>query len=232
MTNIQRLRAIGRVAIMAVVAITPALAVTVTYNTVGTFDCSGLGSGCTTSNGGSTLNAGNGLSIAYGDLTGATVNTPGGSPTTAQFGKFTAAGGSPTSGDTLSAGFNLSVTQTVPTPTGTALLTDQFAGTIFSNSSTIVLTFTGGSGSTPPPSLTSDPLTFAPAYTFSFGGVTYWVDQHTPINPSTTGNGISTINGAIEASAVPEPAFYGLTGTGFAGLLAMALRRRRQQIRS
>jgi hypothetical protein len=109
-------------------------------------------------------------------------------------------------------------------------LTDIFAGTVFINSSTVVLNFTGGNGTNPPPVLTTDPLSFAPAYTFELGSVTYWVDQNTPINPSTTGGGVSTINGAIEASAVPEPAFYGLTGAGFAALMAMAMRRRRQNV--
>jgi hypothetical protein len=76
--------------------------------------------------------------------------------------------------------------------------------------------------------LASDPITGANAYAFAFGGVTYYVDQVTPINPSSTGGGVSTINGAIDASAVPEPDFYAVTGAGFAALLATVMRRRRQ----
>jgi hypothetical protein len=62
--------------------------------------------------------------------------------------------------------------------------------------------------------------------------VIYYVDVETPIHPSTTGGGLSTINGAIDASAVPEPTFYSLTGIGFVGLVLMAVRRRSQLVSS
>jgi hypothetical protein len=221
MLSVQRLRSIGRVALTVAVAITPALAMEVTYNTTGTFNCSGAGSGCTAA--GSVLSAPNGLTITYSGLFGATVAPP--YPTNAQFGSFTA-GAESGPVDPIFGAFTLLIAQTVPSPVGTATLAGQFAGTISTNSSNILLKFTNGSGTTPPPSLSSDPISGAAAYSFTIGDVTYWIDQRTPINPSSTGGGVSTINGAIEETISPEPSFLALTGAGFAGLLALALRRR------
>jgi hypothetical protein len=220
MLNVQRLPLIGRVALTIAVAITPALAMEVTYNTTGTFNCSGAGSGCTA--GGNLLSAPNGLTITYSDLAGATVTPP--YPTNAQFGSFTA-GVESGPGDPIFAAFTLLITQTLPFVGNTATLSGQFSGTISTTSSNILLNFTNGSGTTPPPSLSSDPISGAPAYSFTLGDVTYWIDQRTPINPSSTGGGVSTINGAIEETVAPEPSFFALTGAGFAGLLALALRR-------
>jgi len=218
--------------ILAVAFSVPAFAVPVAYSTVGTFDCSGAGSGCT-SVGNNVATLGTVGIITYGNFAG-TVNVPKVGGTTASFGTFTTTGlldGS----QTVSAHFNLAITQTVPLPSGsgTADLTDLFSGTLTvdsteGDSNTIVLTFTGGNGTTPPPSLGTDPFSLVPAYTFKIAGVQYWVDQRTALVPPTTNGGVSTIQGAINASAVPEPTFYALTGLGFASLVGIAFRRRGQ----
>jgi len=216
MTNNRKFLSLSRAVVVAALAITPALAVNVTYNTTGTF-VGGGGSG-------NVLTGPGGLIITYTPVTGGLVTPP--YPSNAQFGLFTVVG--PLTGqDLVSSDFTLRVTETGP-GSGTEELDDTYAGTIQLSSSQVKLTFTGGSGAGGVPVLSSDPITGAPAYTFTIGDVVYWVDKVTPINPSTTGGGVSSINGAISASAVPEPTFYGLTGLGFTGLLAMAIRRRLQ----
>jgi len=223
--NYKLLKVIALPAVFAFLAL-PVFAVDVTYNTVGNFTCGG-GSNCTVNGGGTGITASNGMTISYGNFN-STVTVPPSGPTVASFGTFTSAGTALTLSDTITASFELTVTQTVPSPTGFADLTDVFAGQISANSSTITLQFTGGSGTTPLPSLGSDPFTHAPAFTFSIGGVKYWVDQYTTIPPPSSNGGVATIQGAIDASAVPEPTLYAATGLGLAGLLGVALRRRRQ----
>jgi hypothetical protein len=188
----------------------------VTYSTIGTFSSSGT----------NVYTGANGLSITYTDLINAMVAPP--YPTNAQFGSFSVSGPAAGDQDSVSTDFTLILDQTNPT-NGTETLTDTFSGQITANSSNIRLTFTGGSGDAGTPTLVlgGDPITGASAYTFSLGGVTYWIDAITPINPSSTGGGFSTINGAI-TSAVPEPALFGLSGLSFAGLLGfLAWRRKR-----
>lgn len=211
-----------RIAAVAALAISPALAVEVTYNTTGSFG------------GGSNVYTGaNGLTITYGNTVGNSVNDP--YPTNASFGTFTVVDPTPGNSDVVNTHFSLTLTQTSPL-SGTETITDTFAGTISATfvggeprgNSNLLLTFSGGSGDGGSPVLTTDPLDGARAYSFSLGSVIYYIDAVTPIEPQTTNGGLSTINGAIDASAVPEPTFYGLTGTGFAGLLSMAIRRRRQ----
>lgn len=211
---------------MAALAITPALAVDVTYNTTGTFSSTGT----------NVYSGADGLTITYGNTVGDQVSASG--ATNASFGTFTVVGPTcpnvtcnPGVTDPVSTNFALTVSQTVPS-VGNETLSDTFAGTISANavgdSSTVLLTFTGGSGTGGVPVLTTDPIDGHSAYSFNLGGVVYYIDRVTPIEPQTTNHGMSTINGAIDASAVPEPTFYGLTGTGFAGLLALAVWRRRQ----
>jgi hypothetical protein len=203
-------------------AISPALAVDVTYGTTGSFN-----------GGGNVYTGANGLTITYGNTVGNSVSDP--YPTNASFGTFTVADPTPGNSDVVNTNFSLTITQTLPL-SGTETVTDTFAGTISATlvggqprgNSNVVLTFTSGSGDGGLPVLTNDPIDGASAYSFSLGGVIYYIDKVTPIEPQTTNGGVSTINGAIDASAVPEPTFYGLTGMGFAGLLAMAIRRRRQ----
>ena len=196
MTYIRKLPQIGRFALITALAAAPALAVDVTYSTTGSFSGGG-GSG-------NTLTGAGGLTIIYTGLTNATV-TPA-YPTNAQFGSFSVTAPAAGASDAISSHFSLTVTETAPA-TGVKTLTDIYSGTITAGSSNVKLSFTGGSGDGGAPVLGSDPITGAQAYSFTIGGVTYYVDQVTPINPSSTGGGVSTINGAIDAS--------GCSGAGF-----------------
>jgi hypothetical protein len=220
----QSLAKLCRIAVLSAMAITPALAVDVTYNTTGSFG------------GGSNVSTGaNGLTITYGNTVGDSVSGP--YPTNASFGTFTVIDPTAGSTDVVNTNFSLTITQTGPTA-GAETLVDTFSGTIRSvfvngtlrGNSNVVLKFTGGSGTGGAPILASDPIDGATAYSFSLGGVIYYIDRVTPIEPQTTNGGVSTINGAIDASAVPEPSFYALTGIGFFGLMLMAVSRRRQSL--
>jgi hypothetical protein len=216
MTKRYHLRSAGLLLILGALAIAPSFATTVTYSTTGAF-----------SGGSNVFTGADGLTITYNDLTDASVTEP--FPTNAQFGSFDVTGPASTT-QTVSTHFSLTIAQSSPTP-GTETLTDTFSGTIKKTSSSIVLNFTGGSGDGGAPVLVvgGDPVDGATAYMFDLGGVTYWVDRRTPINPSTTGGGVSTINGAISAPGVPEPSLLGLSSLGFLGLVGMAIRRRKQE---
>jgi len=225
MTTIQMPRSIGRVLFMAALAISPALAVDVTYSTTGTF----------TSSGTNTYTGANGLSIVF---TGTAADFPNVEvpPTTyAPFGTFTATGPTPNNVDTVADNFTLQVTQTSPL-LGNEQLVDTVAGQIRIANSQVTVTFNSGTGTAGAAVAGIDPLNGLSALEFTFPDpthttdVTYWIDSITPVHPETGGGapGVSIVNGAID-STVPEPTFYTLTGTGFAGLLFMALRRRKQQ---
>jgi len=218
MTTIPRLQSISRLAVMAALAIAPAFAVNVTYSTTGSFNSTAPCTGGTSLTG---CGGAGSVSITYGALTNNTVSTLGGI-TNASFGSFTASTGT---GYTIPTGesFTLSISQSVPTVAGPQTLSDVFQGQITGNSSNVELQFTGGN-----PAVTLTTFQGAAVYQFNLAGVLYDVDEFTSIVPNSTNQGVVTIQGAINASAVPEPAFYGLTGVGFAGLLAMAIRRRRQ----
>jgi len=218
MTSIPRLQSTVRLGALAALAIAPAFAVDVIYSTTGTFNST---SPCT---GGTSLTGCGGpgsLSITYNSLTDALVSTGSGTTSNASFGSFTSTAGN---GFTLPAGesFTLTIAQSAPSAGATSIF-DTFQGTISTNASNVMLQFTGG-----PAGVTLTTYQGQSVFRFDLGGVVYYVDQNTSIVPSTSNGGIVTIQGAIDTSAVPEPAFYGLTGIGFAGLVAMAVRRRRQ----
>lgn len=214
--------------------LTSAFAVDVTYSTTGVFACSGGGFACA----GNTLTGPNGLHITF---TGTAQQFPNVSvpPTSyAPFGTFTVSGEiNRLTTDTLPANttFTLDVNQSIPTPGGTEVMHDAVSGTIRVGNSTVTVVFTSGTGDGGVAISSVDPLNAAPAFQFNLSGVDYWIDKSTPLHPETCANqlctvknpGTSIINGAIN-STVPEPMFYTLSGTGFAGLLIMAIRRRRQ----
>jgi hypothetical protein len=238
MKFLRRFRAVGLLlVVLAAVGITPIFAVDITYSTVGSFsNCAG-GFSCV--NGATSLTGPGGLTIAFTGDTGDLVSAP--PPTYASFGTFTVTGPSAGPNDNGTANFQLLVTQAIPTPGGTETLNDTVKGTISKSASTVQVTFSSGTGSSAAVTnavLGTDPVNgpvAALAFTFldptNTNNVTYWVDQTTPIHPSTVGSpkGTSIINGAI-TSTVPEPTFYTLTGTGFLSLLGMAIRRRRQKV--
>ena len=172
----------------------------VTFSTSGVFTCAGCagsGTNSVTFLGG----GGNALMITFTGLGSTSLNTPTGS----SFGNFqTFFSGSGVIN--ASGTFTLTITQTVPTA-GSDSFSATFSGTFSaSNSGTGVVNFT----------VTS----------IDIGGITYAITNN-PLNlvPPASNNGITTVQGQITASAIPEPATVVLLGSGLLGL-ARAVRKR------
>ena len=172
----------------------------VTFSTSGTFTCGGCagsGTNSVTFLGG----MGNALMITFTGLGSTSLNTPTGS-SFGNFQTFFSGNGAIAASGT----FTLTITQTVPTA-GSNSFSATFSGTFSaSNSGTGVVNFT----------VTS----------VNIGGITYAITNN-PLNlvPPASNNGITTVQGQITGSAVPEPAGMLLLGTGLLGA-AGAIRKR------
>jgi hypothetical protein len=102
------------------------------------------------------------------------------------------------------------------------------SGRIGQSSSAEVLKFTGGSGDGGTPVITTNPITGVTSLSFELGDVTYFVDQVTPINPSTTNGGETTVRGTIDVAVIPEPSSMLLLGGGLLGVAGVMRRKLRQ----
>jgi hypothetical protein len=188
---------------LAFMTVTPALADMVTYSTTGGFSESGGGTSATFGVGPNTL------TLTYSGIVSSMVDTPSNGSAGFITASITGLGG------TASGNFMLTIDQTAPT-----VATGGFAGAL---SGTITENSSGGT------------LDFSTT-TLNLGGVVYTLQQPPggyDLVPPSTLNGETSIQLHITSSAVPEPAFLGLTGLGFFGIVGITflLRNRRLHVR-
>lgn len=211
--------------VLFTVAAIPTYAIEIKYNTVGKFNCNGL-AGCTVTSNAATGNStvvvqdgsGNQSTLVFKsaaqDNTYAADNSD--FPAVFEAGVVTPSGVK--AGDPFVSGLNqvsldITVYQTIPTPGSQGDFIGKLTGKVSVGSngktnSSAKITF----DPTTPPSITLD-------------GVIYTLDNNAY---SINVNGTS-IQGTLDGSALPEPAFFALTGIGFFGMFGIAWSRYKQR---
>jgi hypothetical protein len=192
--------ALPAAALVAIVL--PAQATTVNYSTTGVITCAGC-----TGSGTDSVTFGP-LTMTYIPIAAGTVNA---NPTTnASAGEIRITDTS-TANTPINGTFALSINQTAPSAGSGPLDSGTLTGSLASNNSTAILTFTDS--------------------TLNLGGIEYQLDSFSfgtsyVLVPPSSG-GITSLEMNV-TSTLPEPTFMALTAFGFAGMGVVAFRRRRR----
>lgn len=192
------------VALVAIFAVSQgtAKADVITFTSTGIFTGPGAGSGTSTYTAGSGANL---TTLTFTDGVNSTVAPP---ASNVNFGTITIAT-SGTGGSLDGTTVTLNIVQTSPSG-GSNTFSGQLTGTIFQ---------------TPAPGGSTAQLVFT-TNTFTIGNVTYTIQPVYLLPAPGTGNQV-TLQGTVNAAAIPEPATMILLGTGLAGVAASARKRRK-----
>lgn len=206
----------------------PAHAVPVTYTTLGTFDSGDLAGSSTY------LDIANGIDITFENILSQTVDVNPPPVSGISFGNFNTSLTTAATLEGVASGFTIEIFQAAPIPTGpgSLLLVGTLSGTLSATASTASVLFTGFTPAVLPAPFGDAGLIgsfFSPTEV-----VNYYLTEadgdllgRANIVPPSVNLGISSVEGAITLTVVPEPSTLALAGLGCvaAGLLATRSRK-------